>query len=216
MASKSGATSIATSSPAAPSGTLLPEKLSWLQRERPTLPFESNDDFDALLAELIVAYDPKDTIEFILVKELADHMWELLRLRNMRRAAMETELARATHNLLSDHYSAATGELGLAAQRGMTYMVRAAASGDVNNLNSLRDIALDAGVSQRMLQYEAYRIGMKTITALDEAISTSERRRDKTIRMIEDRRRTMGVMSRTLTGENFSRGEDSAVGADAA
>lgn len=180
---------------------LLPERLSWLLGERPTLPFESEDDYDGLLAELIAAYDPKETVEFIHVKELADHQWELLRLRHMRRAAMETELTRAAHNLLADDYREATGEYGIDAQRGLTYMVRAAAAGDASQSTSLLNIASEAGVTQRMLRYEAYRLGMRTMTALDEAISTSERRRDYLIRMIEDRRRTMNTMSKSLLAD---------------
>ena len=63
---------------------LLPERLSFLLDDRPVLWFEDVEVYDALLAEIIAAYDPGGVVEFMLVKDIADTQWECRRLRKAK------------------------------------------------------------------------------------------------------------------------------------
>lgn len=49
-----------------------------------------------------------------------------------------------------------------------------------------------------MMHYVAHRVGLKTISALEDALSRADRRRKQLIRTLEDRRRTVQSMSRGL------------------
>ncbi len=177
---------------------LLPERLSFLLDDRPVLWFEDGDAYDALLAELVAHYDPKGTIEFLLVKDIADAQWDCARLRDMRRAAVEVELPRAAQRLIGQAYEEETGLSYADAQSSLENVVRHSARGHTEAREVLDSYSEATGVTYRMMQYEAHKIGIKSITSVEEALARTERRRDQAIRLMEDRRKTFGAMSRSL------------------
>ena len=79
--SQSSEVSASTASPR----RLLPERLSFLLDDRPLLWFEDGEAYDTLLAGLVAKYAPKGTVEFMLVRDIADAQWECGRLRRIRR-----------------------------------------------------------------------------------------------------------------------------------
>ncbi len=177
---------------------LLPERLSFLLDERPVLWFEDGEAYDALLSELVAEYDPRGTIEFMLVKDIADAQWECGRLRRMRRAAIEVEFPEVAHCLMRESYEEQTGLRYSDAKSGLEIIARLSARGDRAATDALDEAAEAAGVTHQMIHYEAHKRGLKTITAIEEAIARAERRRDQVMRMIEERRRTNAAMTRSL------------------
>lgn len=191
---------------------LLPERLSFLLDERPLLWFEDAQAYDALLSELAAEYDPKGTVEFMLVKDIADAQWECGRLRRMRRAAIEVEFPDAAHRLMRESYEEQTG-LGYSdARRSLEVIARLSIRGDGEASKELNDATEAAGVTYQMVHYEAHKRGLKTITAIEEALSRAERRRDQVMRQIEERRRTNAAMTRSLVRPDAA--EDVADGTD--
>lgn len=177
---------------------LLPERLSFLLDDRPLLWFEDGEAYDALLSEIVAEFDPKGTIEFMLVKDFADAQWECGRLRRMRRAAIEVEFPNAAHRLMRESYEDQTGLDYSDARRSLETMARLSVQGDREASEALDEVAGAAGVTYQMMHYEAHRMGLKTITAIEEALSRAERRRDQVMRLIEERRRTNAAMTRSL------------------
>jgi len=192
--SKSSDVSSSTSSPS----RLLPERLSFLLDDRPTLWFEDAQAYDALLSELVAEYDPNGMIEFMLVKDIADAEWECGRLRRMRRAAIEVGFPQATYHLMFAFYQEQTGLNHRDAQNSLQILTRQSVRGDRESSELLSEVAEVAGVTHQMMHFEAYKIGLKTITAIEEALSRAERRRDQVMRMIDDRRRNNAAMMRSL------------------
>lgn len=185
---------------------LLPERVSYLLDERPLLWFEDTDAYDALLAELIAEYDPKGTMEFILIKDLADAQWEMTRLRQLRQAAVEAELPEAAIRLMREDYENSTGKSFFEATYELRVMVRRAVQGDAEMAQELEHHSSEAGVTYRMMHYEAVKQHLKPIGAVEDAYARAERRRDQLIRMIEDRRRSLGAMGRSLVGQRAEGG----------
>lgn len=177
---------------------LLPERLSFLLDDRPVLWFEDGDAYDALLAELVAHYDPKGTIEFMLVKDIADAQWDCMRLRDLRKGAIDVELPRAAHNLIGEAYREDTGLSYAGAQSSLEDLVRHSARGPGEARDVLDSYAEATGVTYRMMQYEAHKIGIQSIASIEDALSRAERRRDQAIRLMEDRRKTIDAMSRSL------------------
>lgn len=68
---------------------LVPLELECFLQDRPLLPFENIDTYDNLQHELIISYQPKDALEVILMKELADAIWTVRRYRRMRQAVLD-------------------------------------------------------------------------------------------------------------------------------
>jgi hypothetical protein len=177
---------------------LIPEHVSNLLDDRPLLWFEDSEHYDALLAELIAGYDPKETLEFLLIKDLADAQWEMTRLRQMRQAAIETELPEAAWRLMEKDYQRATKFSYFEAHESLRVTVRKALQGDAEMRELLDHYSAEAGVTYRMMHYEAFSRDMKSMTAIEDNVGRAERRRDQMIRMIEDRRHNLAAMSRSL------------------
>lgn len=177
---------------------LLPERLSFLLDDRPVLWFEDGDAYDALLAELVAHYDPKGAIEFMLVKDIADAQWDCVRLRDMRRAAVEVELPRAAQHLIGDTYEEQTGLSYSEAKASLEGTVRLSIRGNTEARDVLDSYLEATGVTYRMMQYEAHKFAIKSMTSIEEALARAERRRDQAIRLMEDRRKTLDAMSRSL------------------
>jgi hypothetical protein len=177
---------------------LLPERLSFILNEKPLLWFEDVQAYDALLSELVAEYDPQGAVEFMLVKDIADAQWECGRLRRMRRAAIEVEFPDAAHRLMKETYEEQTGLGYFEAQKSLEVMARHSVRGDREATEALDEVAAAAGVTYQMVHYETHKRGLKTITAIEEALSRAERRRDQVMHQIEDRRRTNAAMTRSL------------------
>jgi hypothetical protein len=177
---------------------LLPDHISRLLDDRPLLWFEDSEHYDALLAELIGAYDPRETLDFILVKDLADAQWEMTRQRELRQAAIEAALPDAALNFLESDYRRSNDLEPYEVREGLRLMIRKAAQGDADMRVALDHCCAESGVTYRMMQYQAMRLQMKSMRAIEDGLGRAERRRDQLIRMIEDRRRNLAAMSRSL------------------
>lgn len=175
---------------------LLPGRVAKILGDRPTMPFEDDEDFDLLHAEMIVAYDPKDIQEHFLVRDIADAQWQILKQREMLSTAVEVKLPQAAHNLLGQDYMRSFGCNLPMAQRDLTYMVRRAHQGDTKQLRILDSYAENAGISHRHLKTEAFSLALPTVSTLWDLIAKAERRRDNAIRRLLDRRKYLAAVSR--------------------
>jgi hypothetical protein len=179
---------------------LLPKRIAEILGERPTLPFESNDDFDALLAEFIAALDPKEFMDWISVKEIADAQWDILRMRGWRRAAIEKGLPDATLRLMTPELSQAVHDDDADPKEEATYILRCAARGSAAHQKFFNSIVDKAGVTHHMLNVVAYGMALPTINAIDEAVAKAERRRDEILRDMGKRRQMLPAMRRGSGG----------------
>ena len=179
---------------------LLPKRIAGFLGERPTLPFESNVDFDALHAELIVALDPKNFVEDVHVRDIACIQWDILRMRNMRLAAIEKGLPDATLRLMTPEFRQAINDDDAELEEEASYILRNAARGSVPHRKFFNSVAAKAGVTRHMLNVVAYTMALPTINALDEAIAKAERRRDQILRDLERRHSTLAAMKGGSSG----------------
>jgi hypothetical protein len=177
---------------------LIPEHISNLLDDRPLLWFEDAPRYDGLLAELIGAYDPKGALEFILIKDVCDAQWEIMRLRQLRQAAVEAEFSGAAWQLMKEDFPSVADQDFHSARNTLRVMSRRAIQGDAKMRKDLDRYSAKVGVTTRMIHYEALKIGMKSISAIEDNLAKAERRRDQMIRMIEDRRRNLAAMRRSL------------------
>ena len=82
-------------------------------RDRPTLWFEDEEEYDRILLYLISQNDPVSQGEVILVKDLADCQWEIIRLRRMKRAAAAVEMPNAVWGLAGTSFKGNAPVLGV-------------------------------------------------------------------------------------------------------
>ncbi|MFN4140972.1 hypothetical protein [Aestuariivirga sp.] len=180
---------------------LIPERIAGLLGEQPVLPFESADEFEALHAGLVVAYAPKDMVEHFWVRDLAEIRWEIMRLRAMRRAAIENKLPAATAQLAAAQLQRAWGEEPnplYDSEHIADDFLRKIAHGSENSRKRYNSILKRAGVTHDRLKVVAYTKDLKTISALDGAICLEQHRFDQIVRNLENRRQTNTTMTRGL------------------
>jgi hypothetical protein len=60
---------------------IVPKNIRWLFQKRPLVVGESEKLYDCLVAEMATALKPKCVIDWILLKDLADIQWEIVRYR---------------------------------------------------------------------------------------------------------------------------------------
>jgi len=75
--------------------THLPAKIRALLGKPPLLANEDPSDYDALLNELAREVKPKDIIEWLWVKDVADLTWEIMRLRRIEAAYVNGQFTSA-------------------------------------------------------------------------------------------------------------------------
>lgn len=181
--------------------SLLPERTRRSLGERPTLPFESDEDFDALHAQLIVALDPQDFMDEISVWEIACAQWEILRLRGMIRGAIENGLPKAALRLMEPELRSAVNDGEADLEEEATYILRKAARGSTSHQKLFNTIVAKAGITHHMLNVVAYSMSPSTINALEDAIAKAERRRELIMRDMEKRRKSLVAMKPGSRGQ---------------
>jgi len=174
---------------------LLPERLSHLLDERPLLWCEDEDEYDALLGEIFAELDPKGVIESLLAKDVVDYIWEIRRMRALKQAALHAELPHAAALLIEPAY-------GLVQQSYHAHISKpeifAALAGVKHQVESLEARMKASHVTPQMMQYEAFKSGMATISAIDVAITRLERRRDQLLKSLSERRQAFKAMAKGL------------------
>jgi hypothetical protein len=66
----------------------------------PLLKSESRQQYSGLLAQLASVLKPKDVIEWLLLKDIADYSWETLRIRALRAPLIDAERKRTMSSTL--------------------------------------------------------------------------------------------------------------------
>ncbi len=69
----------------------------------PLLPGESAADYEAVLDGVFAAIDPRDAIEAMYAKDLADHIFEVERLKRLRTASLRGEFHRVAVTIFTEH-----------------------------------------------------------------------------------------------------------------
>lgn len=182
---------------------LIPEHILKLLGEPPTLPFEDVDDFNALHAELVAQYDPKDMVEYCWIRDLAESRWEIMRYRGMFRAAIESKLPAAAAQLVPQQLFKAVGDetaipTVAEAEPIAIDIVRKAARGNEDYRRCLASVIRVGGVTTHMLNVLAYAKDLKLISALSGMIAMEQHRFDQIVRNLENRRKTNATMARSF------------------
>lgn len=187
-----------TPDPVPSTNYLIPAQLSHLIKDRPLLWSEDRDAYDVLLSSVFAELNPKGAIEAILVKDVADYIWEARRMRRLKAAAMHAELPGAAASLMADEYKDSL-DVSLATASGfLKDMIRRSAISHEDEDESLREVMEMCAVTPDVLLYEAYKSGLTTISAINGELERLERRRDQILRSLREHRAALATMAKTL------------------
>lgn len=154
----------------------------------PVLWFESREAYDALLYALLDEYNPMSITEAIIVKDLADCHWELVRYQRIRRAAVTLQVPESAWKLLSLTIEREARKHGLRFREDIDRMLNGVVNGLQHSRDILKSLQEAGNVSNETLLYEAYTRGLGSLAAIDAALHRAERRRMSLLRLMEQRR----------------------------
>lgn len=191
----------ATASPpeqGSPAQHLIPAELEHLITGRPLLWFEDGDEYDALLSSVFAELDPKGAVEAILVKDIVDYVWEARRMRRLKTGALHAELPRSTSRFMGSAYGKLNEIDHGAASSHLSTLMTGATAGDDAHGEAMVEAMEECHVTPDVLLYEAYKSGLKTMSAINDELERLERRRDQSLRSLREQRAAIAAMAKSL------------------
>jgi hypothetical protein len=177
---------------------LIPPQLSHLIEDRPLLWYEDADAYEVLLSSVFAELDPKGALEAILVKDVVDYIWEARRMRRLKAAAMHAELPGVASKVMGDAYEA-LHKLGYtSARQHLQNLMRGSAAGMEGWDEAALEAMEECKITPDVLLYEAYKSGLKTMSAINDELERLERRRDQILRWLREHRAALAAMARSL------------------
>lgn len=181
----------------------IPAHLDFLFDERPLLPGEDTEQYDALLLSIVQQVKPIDVIEAIWVKDIIDLIWEAKRLRRCRRQILVQAQLKAVEELISPALQNAD-PMGLDTIIGAP-TADALAAGWVTN-NEAEKKKVDAllqkrGLSAADVTAHSFLLSLPAIERIDRLVSLADHRRDALLREIERKRASFAQQVRSATAD---------------
>lgn len=79
----------------------MPESLEAILGPPPLLRYEDRGAYDALMAQVAASLEPRDTIEWICVKDVVECTWEIIRYHRFKATVIDSQIADQLNSLLS-------------------------------------------------------------------------------------------------------------------
>jgi hypothetical protein len=154
-----------------------------LPNQSAVLRTESKDGFAKLLEELNQEIEPTNFIERMYVNDVANLLWDIMRLRRIKAGIINNAFQPALREIL---YQIQFDPTSLAAP-----VLRAASDGLAYNWlfsqkskDRVSSLLQKAGLDEFAVEAEAFRTMIDDIEKVDRALAIAEARRDKSLRMI--------------------------------
>jgi hypothetical protein len=165
---------------------VIPPDIRALLGEPPLLPGEDRAAYEALLTAVAQARAPKDIVEWLNVKDIADDAWEAERLKRLKTRL----LTRRVEAELCRHLADALEKKIKDQQARRLYAQRLSSGWTRNDLKAVKEVLrlLPDGVDLSLVTAWALATGHETFEILDQMLTTALKRRQKAAQDIETRR----------------------------
>jgi hypothetical protein len=180
----------------------IPAHLDFLFHDRPLLPGESAEQYDALQDSIVRQVKPNDVIEAMWVKDIADLVWEAKRLRRWRGQILVQGRLKAAAELIRPAFENENPEH----LDGITKsFVDILAAGWVSGKESLKQQAekylQEFSLTTEDVTAHAFLLNLAAIERIDRLVSLADQRRDVLLREIERKRATMAQRLRAAAAD---------------
>ncbi|MDR7039975.1 hypothetical protein J2X36_004753 [Methylobacterium sp. BE186] len=182
----------------------LPAHLAFLFEERPLLPGESSDQYDAILTSIAQEIKPRDAIEGIWTKNVVDLIWEAKRLRIWRQRILIQARLKAAEMLIKPVLEDRDrGVFRL--DDGIESEARTAALGWLNGCASgtavFEELLKGRGLTTADVIAKGFELKLQDLERIDRMVMNAEDRRDALLREIERKRASFGKGLRAATDD---------------
>lgn len=180
----------------------IPAHLDFFFDDRPLLPGETAEQYDALRDSIVQQVKPTDVIEAIWVKDIIDLIWEAKRLRRWRGQILAQARLEAAADLIRPAFQLAN-PMQMDGITGPS--VDTLAAGWSSGKKSAQD-QVDKYLHERDLTAEdvtarAFLLHLPSIERVDRLASLADQRRDSLLREIERKRTSLAQQLRTADSD---------------
>ncbi len=157
----------------------------------PLLPGEREADYAAIAGRIIGASRPKDAIEEILIRDVIDLSWEVLRLRRVKAGILRASMG--------DGVEQALAAVGYSDE--MDTLSESWAAGDANARKEVGAILAKAGLTLDEVTAKTFESKINVFERIDRMLASAEARRSNALREIDRHRDAAGAAVRQAIDE---------------
>lgn len=182
----------------------IPKHLDFLFADRPLLPGEDPEQYDALLRSVVQQVMPTDVIEAIWVKDIIDLIWEAKRLRRWRdqilnQARLEAITTLIMPVIVSKNPNPFTKMSELEGEA--TALALGWLEGSQSQTTSLEQKLQGRGLTGADVMAQAFQRQLPDIERIDRMVTSADQRRDTLLREIERKRASLGQLLRAAAAD---------------
>lgn len=156
------------------------------------LPGEREADYAAIAGRIIGASRPKDAIEEILIRDVIDLSWEVLRLRRVKAGILRASMGAGVEQALA--------EVGYSDLEEDT-LSESWAAGDANARKEVDAILAKAGLTLDEVTAKTFESKIDVFERIDRMLASAEARRNNALREIDRHRDAAGAAVRQAIDE---------------
>ncbi len=182
---------------------LIPLSLKPFFNETPVLWYEDSDSYDILVGEVLAELDPQDKIAFLLCKDVADYIWEIGRLKRLRREAIYAQIPAVLWDLISDLYFQRNNPGGfmpvqLSLRPKFITRIRRMLTDRPEARAEFAEFLNEYDVEPGILHYATFTAASNKLAILDATRERAERHRDRLLQSFANRKHSLASQARSL------------------
>lgn len=157
----------------------------------PLIEGEDPAAYESLSGRIRVAVEPRDIIEEIWVRDIADNLWETLRLRRLKAKLLHASAHKGLRALLDP----------LIDYHDLNDTVEQWAQGDAKTRKLVAEKLKSAGLDEEAIYAQTFAVKLDTFEKIDRIIMQTEARRNMVLREVDRHRDVIARRLREVTME---------------
>lgn len=180
----------------------IPAHLDFLFSDRPLLPGDDPDQYEALLRSIVQQIRPVDVIEAIWVKDITNLIWEANRIRRWRRQILIQAQLQAAEDLIRPALQS-TDPYGVSYDAASSPDSLAAGwvAGRKGPQIRVDDLLEKRGLTAENVTAHGFQLNLPSIERIDRMASLADQRRDALLREIERKRENFGLLAQKVAAD---------------
>lgn len=169
---------------------LVPEQMRGLFGDRPLVADEMAETYDKLLADIAATLSPRDTIDWLYVKDFVDITWEIHRIRRFVSLIINNQRGDSLSALLANTYAP---DMDIESDRQKAKKLAVEFQlGEKNAKDEVEPRLAKFAISESAILAEAFQQRIDTVEKANRILAAAESRRSRILREIEQRHADLG------------------------
>ena len=182
-----GASAAKPSEAKASPSKLIPDEIRDLLGKPPLIRGENPAQYENLFSQLVAEFDPQSVSDWVLVRDLADGLWETVRLRQMNGSVIDLGVHQNGLKLVLPLMSVASSDETSAIADGGRQLLAGYLAGERDAVVRVEELLTTAGLDLGALTAAAFEAKVATCQQIDRMMDSRKKQRDQAMRYLERR-----------------------------